>query len=50
MLFCKCHNKVANLLTSVLLELTELVVERRSTYFTKYQTKLRQKSLLFKDL
>ena len=44
--FYQCQDKVANLLSSVLLELKKLAVERRNVSFTKYQTKLLQKSLI----
>ena len=46
MCFCQCNDKVANLLTSVLLELKSLIAERRSSSFTNSQTNLLEKGLL----
>ena len=46
--FCECHDIVANLLTSALLELKELTLKRRSASFTKYNINLFEKNYINK--
>ena len=46
MFFCQCHNKVANLLTSVLLHIKQLILEKIRTYITKYKPDLLKEGLV----
>ena len=45
--FRQCDEKVANLLTYVLLHIKELILEKIRTYITKYQINLLEKDLVY---
>ena len=47
LMFRQCDEKVANLLTYVLLHIKELILEKIRTYITKYQINLLEKDLVY---